>query len=591
MSKYDEPFRPEQVDEQIEALVYSEERSAPSNARLVSQLHQMYDEESEIVAQVWARLSRQAAQQRKENVEREHRQSTSFHVLHTEQVKGPQPMKSNRVENQQRRRRLRFFEMCAAILIMAVLVGGMVLALKIKQSSLLAGKSTATPTVTRTATSTPGPVASSQAGIYASTQQEIEHIDLQSGKTTGHFKSGFSSTPVIANGVIYFNEVVPANGSISNSSIFYIDAVNVTTGKQLWRKEYRFGTLLADNGIVYDGSCSNNVDAISCSIVGINASNGRQLWSYPTPQGSSWITAQNGVVYGVSSSQYFALNGTTGVPIWQKTLPGNEQANMTPLVSNGTLYFSADGDIKLDNTALYLSSEHNMQPTSGLSYSYFFAFNAASGREIWHKPLPNTAMFSQPTATNGTVYIQTIDGNLSALNATNGSTIWTYQTGGASGEPVLVNNGTIYMSVNTSTPNTARLLALDATTGTLKWSKNQTFGSSGAQASTNNPLASATTSRVATGPEDQTFGGGETQALTSNPVHPLTATTPAHPFSGGGSGLDAPITFALDTGTGLIYVLINSHTVSAFQADTGILVRSYAIAPASIDGFVLVTRD
>ncbi|MGH2479715.1 MAG: hypothetical protein ACRDHW_08685, partial [Ktedonobacteraceae bacterium] len=289
MSKQDGLFRPERVDEQIEALAGVEESSAASNAHLISKLYQVYDEESEIVEQVWARLSKQARQKSGGNSAPGDTQQKALPVLRTEQQKEPQSMKSINPKKQKHNRVVRFFEMFAAVLIVAALVGGMALALKARQSSLLAGKSTATPT--------PASTASSQVGIYAITEKEIEQIDLQSGKTLSHFKDGFSFIPVIAHGVIYFNEVSPADGTVSSSSTLYIDAVNVLTGKQLWRKEYGWGTLLEDNGILFDSSCGG-ITSTSCSIVGIDARNGTQLWSHNTPLGSSWIAVQDGVVYG-----------------------------------------------------------------------------------------------------------------------------------------------------------------------------------------------------------------------------------------------------------------------------------------------------
>ena len=174
------------------------------------------------------------------------------------------------------------------------------------------------------------------------------------------------------------------------------------------------------------------------------------------------------------------------------------------------------------------------------------------------------------------------------------STIWTYQTGGYSVEPVLISNGIIYTSVYASTQNTMRLLALDATTRALKWSQDQVFGSGGGQASTSNPaqpLVSDITTRQAIGSQDQDFGSGRTQVSTNNPVRPLITAATDYPLGGGGSGLNAPITFSLDTTAGLIYVLINNHTVNALHADTGTLVTNYTFNSSVISAFVLVTQN
>src|SRR5258708_32270421 len=58
MSKQDEPFFPERVDEQIDALAHTlpGETPASSSARLVSNLHQICGEETELVERGWMRL-------------------------------------------------------------------------------------------------------------------------------------------------------------------------------------------------------------------------------------------------------------------------------------------------------------------------------------------------------------------------------------------------------------------------------------------------------------------------------------------------------------------------------------------------------
>src|SRR5258708_21736860 len=65
MSEQNNHFLPEHVDEQVEALsqpqIGTEYGSAPS-ARLVANLHQVYQEETEIGEQVWARLARYAVE-------------------------------------------------------------------------------------------------------------------------------------------------------------------------------------------------------------------------------------------------------------------------------------------------------------------------------------------------------------------------------------------------------------------------------------------------------------------------------------------------------------------------------------------------
>jgi len=241
----------------------------------------------------------------------------------------------------------------------------------------------------------------------------------------------------------------------------YLEAANAVTGKQLWRKNYGSSTLLqVAHGVLYDSSCVTNATtgATNCSIYAVKASNGEQLWSYPTPLGSSWITVQDGVVYGVSYTQLFALNAAMGVPIWQKTLLKypDQEASMTPLVSDNVLYFSSCN-----------STKHS--PVFG--GCYFYAFNASNGAELWHKPV-NSAILASPAIADGVVYYGSREGIIYALNTQTGAILWTYNTGGVLTRPLMATQGVVYAQIELARGNTISLLALRVANRSILWSKN-----------------------------------------------------------------------------------------------------------------------
>ena len=101
---------------------------------------------------------------------------------------------------------------------------------------------------------------------------------------------GFASTPVVANGVMYTQDLA------SN-----VEAVDFKTGKILWRTKF---------------------DSPSA--------------------GPNGVTVTDGVVYGATATSAFALEAATGKQLWIRKLTknGNEGIDMAPGVDHGTVYVS-----------------------------------------------------------------------------------------------------------------------------------------------------------------------------------------------------------------------------------------------------------
>ena len=182
MSKQDDHFLPEQVDEQIETLAHLGNSSALPEARLASDLHQVYDEEHEIAERVWVRLNRHITQNSRGRTGQKHPKDQARHML----VKEAQPMKTKVTQQPPAKNRWHVLETFAAILVIVALVGSMALLLRLRQApqSSQGSKGTATSTAqalnvtTATATALPAPPTSvmlsvSASGIPPTTQSEI----------------------------------------------------------------------------------------------------------------------------------------------------------------------------------------------------------------------------------------------------------------------------------------------------------------------------------------------------------------------------------------------------------------------------------
>jgi len=181
------------------------------------------------------------------------------------------------------------------------------------------------------------------------------------------------------------------------------------------------------NGIIYIGSGYNSVYAL-------NATNGIQLWSYPTGSGidSSPAVVDDVVFIGSTDHNLYALNATNGAKLWSFT--AQYQIDTSAAVDNDVVYVgSGQGGIAKIGPPQWLTTFSN---------GTFYALNASTGAEIWG--FTADSMFSSsPAVVGSTVYIGSFAGTIYALNTTNGNELWHYTTGGAVSSPAVV-NGVLY---------------------------------------------------------------------------------------------------------------------------------------------------
>lgn len=162
MSKQDDRFLPEQVDEQIETLAHLENSSSLPQARLTSDLHQVYTEENEIAERVWERLNSYTARNSQSSTGQKHPNNRKFTMF----VKEVQPVRMKTKETQQpqppAKKRRHVLETFATVAVVVVLVSSMALLFQWRhalQSS--SGGKRATPATTQVVHGTTATVAPS----------------------------------------------------------------------------------------------------------------------------------------------------------------------------------------------------------------------------------------------------------------------------------------------------------------------------------------------------------------------------------------------------------------------------------------------
>jgi outer membrane protein assembly factor BamB len=148
----------------------------------------------------------------------------------------------------------------------------------------------------------------------------------------------YASTPVIANGVVYSQDLE------SN-----VQAIDLKTGQVLWTKDF------------------NSMD---------NGPNG--------------IVVADGEVFGATNTSAFALDQKTGAQIWSVSLIGNEHEgiDMAPTYHDGTVYVST--------VAAQLSVSEN-----GGGIGVLWALEAKTGRKLWHfNTVPQDLWSSEHSSVN-----------------------------------------------------------------------------------------------------------------------------------------------------------------------------------------------
>jgi eukaryotic-like serine/threonine-protein kinase len=112
--------------------------------------------------------------------------------------------------------------------------------------------------------------------------------------------------------------------------------------------------------------------------------------------------------------------------------------------------------------------------------NFVFALDAATGRQIWDRPLSHQPNISSASVANGIVYV---GGNgLFALSASDGRIVWSVPSAGTHVTMPAVAKGKVFVNSQGSNPG---LAAFDAATGALLW-RNQMTGESSATASVAN---------------------------------------------------------------------------------------------------------
>ena len=271
-----------------------------------------------------------------------------------------------------------------------------------------------------------------------------------------------TSSPAVADGVVYVG---------SNDT--YVYALDASTGDEIWRYQIsgQFGyngtyssPAVAD-GVVYIGSNDFNIYAL-------NASTGTKIWNF-TVFGYVYSSpvVVDGILYvGGTDSFVYALNATTQPLTREQRLIWNTTMGLYNTTEGLVIHGITSSPAVVDGVVYIGSAANNTGSTGNVT-----ALDADTGDIIWMYPLDSVEKgiwFSAPAVVDGVVYIGTYAGWVLALNSTTAPLtpaerrLWGFKATNVAATSPAVAYGMVYMG-ETGFP--ARVLALNASTGTLEW--------------------------------------------------------------------------------------------------------------------------
>lgn len=268
-------------------------------------------------------------------------------------------------------------------------------------------------------------------------------ISAQNGKINWSFQSynRIVGTAAVDNGVVVFGS---ADGTIY--------ALNSEIGKLIWKHSAKapiLGSATIDKGIVYIGASDHIFRAL-------NLETGKLVWEYTEVKGyieTRPLIYQDKVIFGAWDNTMYALDKTTGKPLWawDGGIKGMHYspAAVWPVVAQGKVFFTAPDRVMTAIDAetgktIWRTKESMVRETIGLSadetkvYSKTMQDSVVCYSTLGSEPkrlwITNVGYgydhaASMPVEKAGVVFGSTKNGLIFALEGITGKLLWKHKVG------------------------------------------------------------------------------------------------------------------------------------------------------------------
>lgn len=210
-----------------------------------------------------------------------------------------------------------------------------------------------------------------------------------------------------------------------------------------------FGVPVVDSKYVYAGNLFGTVDVFHKDSLNL-------IWSKQGLQWTSIVSIDEARAFCTGENEVYGLDKFTGSEIWKTEVFGKSIYNS---VIDGDRLYLATGSIHRQDGYLYCLNKYDGSIIFKNTLPYMESRSqfggSSAGVEVW----------------NNYVYIPSDNRNIYCFNKTDGSLVWEFLADSPMITPPRVSDGILYTGSLNRT-----CYALDALTGTLKWSY-QTVGS------------------------------------------------------------------------------------------------------------------
>lgn len=312
------------------------------------------------------------------------------------------------------------------------------------------------------------------------TIMNLRQDSIYHGRVIAHTSSGDTTSAPFTlekvDGYILF-------GNYQNHSLF--SCYNIYSGSKMWSTSYS-GNFYFDNiptivnDTVYANSSGSGTWALSLKT-------GEKFWN--NPLGGMLVPLYyNGVIYSVGASNIAAINAKTGNTIWSSEYEANYSLYKNPVIAGNYLITGTQGTLIAVNIAdgtkvweyRFNSKEGTLSHPvvyknlliSGCSDGKIYAFNNQTGELVWTKNLSRidnnygTDVMS-PIIYNDKLITHSGNSGYYSLNPLTGETLWNYPDAYNTVSSPAAGGGLIYFTKNYTTA-----IALNASTGTVEWERN-----------------------------------------------------------------------------------------------------------------------